>query len=1113
MKAICEQVSDYGIEEALQNIPQDMDATYERILDIIDKKPPAQRELARKALLFVAYARKPVSIDVLALAIAVKDRTQSLEALRSSISTEKTIINACGNLLSIKTVDTSFYARQAFFVHFSVYEFLTSHRFRFFKSPSLENEVAHREIAKRCISFLLILYSHLRLFCTNIERHFAHDYILDELPHHLLAGNLNSLSSDDEMIDLTLLLFQRGLLLHIPHPIFSPQMTIVTFSPPVLALIFNLPGTYQCYNRQALCDNQFDNKAAAWVYGLNSFHWFGRVHNLTRQVFDDRLAMHFAIGQLDSVAVGQRLYTHGYPVDYRSDFDRSSRLKSIVLPVHFLTPLYLVKSEEAARFLLNSGASVNPQGVRDELPNLLEYIAGGGNAKIIQVLLDNSVKQDEKTQRNTLQILACENKIEALKLLLDKGADVNAQGGEYGSALQAAAATGNSEVIELLLDKGADVNLHGGKYVNALQAAIREYRVKAVQLLLDKGAEVNAQGGKYGNALQTAAYIDLNPGERLNALSGKALQEANAKIIRLLLDKGADVDAVNGKYGSALQAAAYTGNKEAIELLLDKGADVNAQGGRYGSALQAAAANWRIKSGEAIQLLLDKGADVNARGGEHGSALKAAISIGNEEAMELLLDKGADVNAQGGRYGSALQAAAACWNGGKVIQLLLDKGADVNALGGRYGSALKAAISIGNEEAMELLLDKGADVNAQGGMHGSALQAAAAHGDSGKVIQLLLDKGADVNAPGGWYGSALQAAAYSSDNTVLELLLDNGADVNAQGGKYGSALHAAAYQGRNRVIQLLLDKEAIDVNALGGEGSALQAAAANCRIKSGKAIQLLLDKGADINALGGEYGSALQTAACIYTGTDEIIELLLDKGADVNAQGGRYGSALQAAVAHGDSGKAIHLLLDKGADVNAPGGWYGSALQAAAYSNDYFVIKLLLNKGADVNALGGKYGSALQAAAYRGYNTVIQLLLDKGADVNALGGKYGSALQAAAACRNGGKDIQLLLDKGADVNAQGGVYGTALQAALRTVRPSRQLPPIDQLHMAKILLDHGADFTAHVPNSKYGDALSAAKELWKNDEAKLASFMKLLKSKGWKEDRSGTTEIENKAQV
>lgn len=92
-----------------------------------------------------------------------------------------------------------------------------------------------------------------------------------------------------------------------------------------------------------------------------------------------------------------------------------------------------------------------------------------------------------------------------VKNLLDKGADVNTQGGGYGNALQAASVRGHKEVVQLLLDKGADANTQGGDYGNALQAASANGNNEAVQLLLDNAANINAQGGKYGNALQAAS--------------------------------------------------------------------------------------------------------------------------------------------------------------------------------------------------------------------------------------------------------------------------------------------------------------------------------------------------------------------------------------------------------------------------------------------------------------------------------------------------------------------------------------------------------------------------------------------------------------------------------
>ena len=53
-------------------------------------------------------------------------------------------------------------------------------------------------------------------------------------------------------------------------------------------------------------------------------------------------------------------------------------------------------------------------------------------------------------------------------MLLEWGADVNAQGGHYGNALYIGSVGGHVEVMKILLDKGADVNAQGG---NALHAA------------------------------------------------------------------------------------------------------------------------------------------------------------------------------------------------------------------------------------------------------------------------------------------------------------------------------------------------------------------------------------------------------------------------------------------------------------------------------------------------------------------------------------------------------------------------------------------------------------------------------------------------------------------
>jgi len=151
---------------------------------------------------------------------------------------------------------------------------------------------------------------------------------------------------------------------------------------------------------------------------------------------------------------------------------------------------------------------------------------------------------------------------------------------------------------------------------------------------------------------------------RLAAFNGHDL------VLRHLFEnKSVNLEAKDNRRRTALIWAAELGYAKVVKLLLDKQADVNAHGGHYGNALQAASFKWH----EAIlKLLLDKKANFNAPVGRYGNTLCAASVGGHEAIVKLLLDKQADVNAQGGEYHNALQAASVGGHEG-IVKLLLDK--------------------------------------------------------------------------------------------------------------------------------------------------------------------------------------------------------------------------------------------------------------------------------------------------------------------------------------------------------------------------------------------------------------------------------------------------------
>ncbi|KAJ6572494.1 hypothetical protein DFH09DRAFT_1362444 [Mycena vulgaris] len=335
--------------------------------------------------------------------------------------------------------------------------------------------------------------------------------------------------------------------------------------------------------------------------------------------------------------------------------------------------------------------------------------------------------------------------------------DLEGYGYVAGPPLYWAAKLGFLQILRLLLERGADVNAQGGYYGNALQAASVKGHLDLARLLLEHGADVDSQGGYYGNALQAASV------------------KGHLDLARLLLQHGADVDSQGGYYGNALQAVSVEGHLDLARLLLERGADVNAQGGYYGNPLQAASVKGHL---DQARLLLERGADVNAWGGWDGNALQAVSVKGHLDLARLLLEHGADVNARVGWYGNALEVASLHGHL-DLARLLLQRGADVSAQGGRYGTALQVTSSNGHLDLARLLLEHGADVNAQDGDNGTALQVALENGHL-DLAQLLLEYKADVNVQGGWYGTALQVALENGYLGLAQLLLEHGADVNMQ---------------------------------------------------------------------------------------------------------------------------------------------------------------------------------------------------------------------------------------------------------------------------------------------------------------------------------------------
>ncbi|MFH1112699.1 MAG: ankyrin repeat domain-containing protein [Pseudomonadota bacterium] len=383
-----------------------------------------------------------------------------------------------------------------------------------------------------------------------------------------------------------------------------------------------------------------------------------------------------------------------------------------------------------------------------------------------------------------LMIAAKSGRTDAVKLLLERGADVHATASKGWTPILYAAFGGDPETITLLLDRGAEVRKKSETGWTPLMTASSQGHKAAVALLLSKGADVHASDGKGRTPLICAA------------------SKGKTDVMRLLLDKGADIN-VKSKTGmTALAVAAEAGHKEAVGLLIHEGADPDVKDSVMG--LSALTRAMKKRDGEIVQVLLQNGARFNPRAGEERYYLVAVAGEGRLELAKLLLEKGFEVGARDDPRDETPLSAAACKGHTDMVRLLLENGADVNAGGIGRETPLTCAFNHRHAEVIDLLISRGANVNSKSFGGDPLLVSAAFRGDA-HLAGLLLGAGADVKAVDSFERTALEIACDKSALRVIEALAKHGADLNRRNPKDGgTALMAAAANGRLEVVELLL---------------------------------------------------------------------------------------------------------------------------------------------------------------------------------------------------------------------------------------------------------------------------------------------------------------------
>ena len=175
-------------------------------------------------------------------------------------------------------------------------------------------------------------------------------------------------------------------------------------------------------------------------------------------------------------------------------------------------------------------------------------------------LLNKGVKIDNKTiktEQNALHIGAEYGFLEGVKLLLEKGADIDNKTKDGSTAFYLSVKNNHPKIVKLLLEKGADIDNKTKDDFTALHIAVRDNRLDIVKLLLEKGAGID---NKTKDGF-TALHI--------------AVTNNHPKMAKLLLETGAGIDNKTTDGFTALHIAVRDNRLDIVKLLLEKGANID----------------------------------------------------------------------------------------------------------------------------------------------------------------------------------------------------------------------------------------------------------------------------------------------------------------------------------------------------------------------------------------------------------------------------------------------------------------------------------------------------------------------------------------------------------
>jgi ankyrin repeat protein len=260
----------------------------------------------------------------------------------------------------------------------------------------------------------------------------------------------------------------------------------------------------------------------------------------------------------------------------------------------------------------NIGDELQPSG-------FLHCAVNSGDFDIFKLICDQSQNINVETDLQETPLLKAveKNNVEMVAYLLAKGGDSH-RPHKYGhTPLSLAAYHGHTEVAKLLISHDKTVYNENLKF-SPLGFACQNNHIDTVSYLLDF-ASIDID------------HKDFSSRTALIAAAGSGRTE----IVKLLLNKGANVDSVDKFMITPLMSASLSGYLPVVNALLDSGATVDAKCHMGRTALMHASSRGHDK---VVGRLIESGADLQVRDINGESAIDIAVEVKHARTVALIQD-------------------------------------------------------------------------------------------------------------------------------------------------------------------------------------------------------------------------------------------------------------------------------------------------------------------------------------------------------------------------------------------------------------------------------------------------------------------------------------------